>query len=121
MLYSSGMPILYIIAFLSFFTSYWVDKFLCKSIISFLYSIVLRVYRTPPRYDTALATKTRKIIKYSIFLHFIFGFYMYSNSSIFTYNGDESFSFLKVVNDYIQSQSTIYLTQSNYLTVERIT
>lgn len=30
MIYSSGMPVLYIISFFQFFVMYWFDKFLCK-------------------------------------------------------------------------------------------
>lgn len=30
-MYSSGMPILYLIAFISLFITYWIDKFLCKN------------------------------------------------------------------------------------------
>ncbi len=30
MMYSSGMPILYVISFLQFGVMYWFDKFLCK-------------------------------------------------------------------------------------------
>ena len=48
MLYSSGMPMLYPIGFVSFFVTYWVDKFL-----------FLRVYKKPPRYDMTLASKAR--------------------------------------------------------------
>jgi hypothetical protein len=32
LLYSSGMPLLYVIGFISFFLSYWLDKFLCKNL-----------------------------------------------------------------------------------------
>lgn len=32
MIYSSGMPVLYITAFLQMLATYWVDKFLCKII-----------------------------------------------------------------------------------------
>jgi len=28
--YSGGLPLLYVVAFLSFFATYWVDKFLCN-------------------------------------------------------------------------------------------
>lgn len=30
MLYSSGMPLLYVVTMVQFFIMYWVDKFLCK-------------------------------------------------------------------------------------------
>jgi hypothetical protein len=32
MIYSSGMPVLYIISFFQFVAMYWFDKFLCKTI-----------------------------------------------------------------------------------------
>ena len=52
--------------------------------------LVLRVYRKPPRYDNSLSFEVRDIIKYSLFIHFAFGFYMYSNSSIFTYSSSRT-------------------------------
>ncbi|CDW91797.1 UNKNOWN [Stylonychia lemnae] len=60
MMYSSGIPILYIIALFSFFFQYWFDKLFY------------------------LSNATRALMKFSLILHFIIGLYMYSNSSILT-------------------------------------
>ena len=102
-MYSSGMPLLYLVGFISFLLSYWVDKMLCNSnyLISFL---VLRIYRKPPRYDSALSFEVRDIIKYALIIHFAFGFYMYSNSSIFHYSA-ASFSFLSSIERVIDEST----------------
>jgi hypothetical protein len=46
--------------------------------------IVLRMYRTPPRYGIELSEISRDIMQIATFLHMAFGFYMFSNSQIFT-------------------------------------
>ena len=81
MLYSAGMPILYLLAMLQTIVLYWVDKYL-----------FLRLYRTPPRYGPEMAEVTRRVMTYALFLHFAVAFYMYSNSQIFTYS--KSFAWL---------------------------
>ncbi len=35
MIYSSGIPVLYIISFMQFLMMYWVDKYLCKFLLIF--------------------------------------------------------------------------------------
>lgn len=87
MIYSSGMPLLYLVGVVQFCTMYWVDKFL-----------FVRVYRKPPSYGMELASIARSVIVYAIILHLCFGFYMFSNSAIFTYEGD--FLYLDFVKDY---------------------
>ncbi len=39
MMYSSGMPVLYIIGMLQMFATYWVDKLLCKQNFTKLFSL----------------------------------------------------------------------------------
>ena len=75
------------------------------------------MYKTPPRYDMQLASKVRQILKYSVILHFAFGFYMYSNSSIFTFKSI-SYSFLKTINEYV-SKTEDYI-HTDYITVTRL-
>jgi hypothetical protein len=70
-MYSSGLPILYFVAFLSFFATYWVDKLL-----------LFRYYRMPPNYSMGLSNSSIQIMKMSIVLHFFFGFFMYSYAPI---------------------------------------
>lgn len=83
MMYSSGMPLFYIVGFFQFFVMYHVDKFLCKIILPFIFTIVVRWYKSPPRYGDELSKLSRNILKYAVLLHLAFGFYMFSNSSIF--------------------------------------
>ena len=88
-IYATGMPLLYPICCASFFITFWVDKFL-----------FIRVYRTPPRYDIALMKTVRKTLKYAVVIHFLFGFYMVSNTEILSYNGDVTF--LAGFEDYVK-------------------
>jgi len=66
--------------------------------------IVVRVYRKPPRYGIELADIARNAIVYSVILHLCFGFYMFSNSAIFTYDGD--FLYLDWVKDQFEDDLT---------------
>ena len=72
--YSSGIPILYPIAALFFFITYFTDKWL-----------LFRYYKQPPMYNSYLARKTLYWFKYIILLHIIGAIFMYSNSSILPY------------------------------------
>jgi hypothetical protein len=78
MMYSSGIPILYLVSTISFFLTYQVDKYL-----------FIRFYKNPPQYTMAMAKQTVGIMRYSLILHFIVGFCMLSNSQILTSNSQE--------------------------------
>ena len=80
MIYSAGLPFLYLLAMVQTFVLYWVDKYLCKQRSKVTIFVVLRLYRTPPRYGPEMADVTRRVMTYAIFIHFAFAFYMYSNS-----------------------------------------
>ena len=72
MFYSAGMPVLLVIAFVQFFTAYWVDKW------SFL-----RVYRTPGKFNAMMAKTANKLMWYALVGHICFSAWMYSNPQIF--------------------------------------
>eukprot|EP00347_Sterkiella_histriomuscorum_P022647 403337690 len=78
MMYSSGIPVLYLIAFVSFFVQYWFDKI-----------FLLKCYQKPP-----------------LILHFIIGLYMYSNSSILTPTSvtTDVLNYINYDNKYFNSQ-----------------
>jgi len=76
------MPILYWFLVVTFFVTYWVDKF-----------TVLRIYRKPPRYGKTLMKTTREWLNLALFLHFGFAFWMLSNSTIFETDGEDLFGF----------------------------
>lgn len=79
-MYSSGNPILYIVTMLSFFFTYWFDKFFCNYL--FLYFLVLKFYRNPPAIGRDLSSQTISLMHLSLVLHFVVGFFMFSNSTI---------------------------------------
>ena len=72
LLYSSGLPLLYFVGFVSFWLMYWIDKYL-----------FVAFYKTPPRYGVELNEIARNMMQYGLVGHFILGFFMYSNSQIF--------------------------------------
>ncbi|CDW73927.1 UNKNOWN [Stylonychia lemnae] len=73
LMYSPGMPLLYLIAFASFFLTYWFDKF-----------FLLKCYRKPPSHTIDLSSSTVSLMYYALVFHFIIGLYMYSNITILT-------------------------------------
>lgn len=80
LMYGTGMPVLYFFGSVTFFLSYWIDKW-----------TLLRIYQTPPRYNKDLMKTTREWMNIAVLLHFVFGFWMYSNSVIFETSEDEIF------------------------------
>ena len=110
MIYSSGMPLLYPIGMLQYFFTYWVDKFL-----------FLRLYKTPPRYGIEMSEVTRKTMVVAVFLHWLFAFYMYSNSQIFTYSS--SIEYIDYLRGQVQSNVGSYIDEATagaYITVTRV-
>jgi len=88
-------------------------------LIEIIFSIVLRLYRIPPRYGPEMADVTRKVMTYAIFLHFAFAFYMYSNSQIFTYSS--SFAWLDEAKSSTDSIGLDGVLGSNqYLSAKRL-
>jgi len=59
-LYSGGMPILYPVAAMFFFVTYWTDK-----------CLILRCYRKPIKFDDYLARTTLSFFKFILVLHLI--------------------------------------------------
>lgn len=79
MTFSSGIPLLYPVGLVCQGVSYWCDKYL-----------VLRLYRTPPQYDDAMAARVRNLIKMSIICHCLMSMYIYSNDQILHYQNRNS-------------------------------
>lgn len=93
-MYSSGLPLLYFIAFLSFFFTYWFDKL-----------FLLSWHRKPPAYTLHLSSKTRAILKFCLIPHFFIGLYMYTNSTIITPEdlSSQLYSYIDIDNKYLNS------------------
>jgi ABC-type multidrug transport system fused ATPase/permease subunit len=95
-MYSSGLPLLYFIAFLSFFFTYWFDKL-----------FLLRCHRKPPAYTLHLSRKTAAIMRFCLIPHFFIGLYMYTNSTIITPTSIQSQlyqQYLNSDNPYLNSE-----------------
>ena len=71
MFYGSGIPVLYLVAAIYFFVTYWTDKFL-----------ILHYYRKPEFLDHRLAIQILGWMKVAVLLHLAGGILMYSNSNI---------------------------------------
>jgi hypothetical protein len=70
-MYSSTLPLLYFFAALSFFVSFWVDKF-----------FLLKFNRTPHNYTQNLSLYCIKLMKASLVIHFMMGLVMLSNRAV---------------------------------------
>ncbi len=101
MLYSSGMPILLIIAAVTFTLAYWFDKYTCEYHILPLHVLcqfhalqimlrsctVFRHYRLPERFDASLANYTAVLMPYAVMLHLLMALWFYdcpSFTSVFS-------------------------------------
>jgi hypothetical protein len=79
MVYSSGMPSLYLLSFVFFLISYWIDKIL-----------ILRYYRSPPHINLYMSKLFTFLIFLGIIIHLCFGIWIYGNKYILPYN-DKTF------------------------------
>lgn len=105
-MYSSGLPLLYLIAFISFFFTYWFDKL-----------FLLKWYRRPPAYTLHLSRKTRAIMRFSMIPHFFIGLYMYTNSTIITPTSLSSqlYQYIHSSNPYFNSERFANLHSAIFL------
>lgn len=73
------MPFLYVVILIFLILSYWVNKCLCKynKII-----LVFKIYKLPATYDLTLSNAFISMILFGIFIHSLFGFWIYSNTNI---------------------------------------
>jgi hypothetical protein len=71
-MFSSGMPLLYLVFFFELLIKYWVDK-----------AWFLRINRIPPRYGIELAEKAASKLSLGLLFHTWLGFFMYSVPGLF--------------------------------------
>jgi hypothetical protein len=71
MMYGMGIPVLFPIAALSFFTLYCMEKLMLHF-----------VYRKPPMYDEKLITNALNILTYAPLLFLSFGYWMLSSNQL---------------------------------------
>ena len=70
-MYSSGLPVLFLITACNFLIIYWIDKIL-----------LLRFYRTPKNYDETCINFSLNEMRFSFLFHFIIGAVVFSNNKI---------------------------------------
>ena len=71
-MYSISMPILPLIGAISFYVSYWVDKFL-----------FCNFYRIPPKYSDDIGSRSSSLIGYGILLHIMMSCWILGSNQIF--------------------------------------
>lgn len=71
LLFTSGIPILAAIAAFNFYVSYWIDKFM-----------LLRFYRTPPRFNAEIGKLATRLIPLAIIGHLLVAIWMYGSTQI---------------------------------------
>jgi hypothetical protein len=80
-MFSSGMPLLYIIVAINFTVTFWIDKWL-----------LLRFYTIPTNFNGESILYSVSLMKYGIVFHFILGYFLISEHSILeseNHNPDE--------------------------------
>ena len=71
MMYSTGLPILYLFACCAFFVLYWVYKFL-----------LIKYYEKTTKFNQELPLYSINWIRFGLLLHGVVGLFMYTNSNI---------------------------------------
>eukprot|EP00742_Colponemidia_sp_Colp-10_P005016 GILJ01005359.1.p1 GENE.GILJ01005359.1~~GILJ01005359.1.p1 ORF type:complete len:1183 (+),score=192.60 GILJ01005359.1:83-3631(+) len=100
LLYSSGMPIMLWVAFLSFMVGFWFDK------VWFV-----RFYKTPPQFDEGIAEAVQKVLPWAALFHLAFAVWMFSNNKIFTKNTISSLSDIVNANTPAAASSVFNVTE----------
>jgi len=70
-MYSTGLPVLTVFAFLNFSLSWYIDKWL-----------LIKEYERPPMYGPAIPKILVNLLPVGTFVHMAIGLYMLSNESI---------------------------------------
>jgi len=70
-IYSGGLPILYPIASIYFFVTYWTDKWL-----------LTKYYKEPPQYSAKMVKEIANSFKFCIVLHCVVTYLMYKDPQI---------------------------------------
>jgi hypothetical protein len=82
-MYAISMPVLPLIGALSFFVSYWVDKYL-----------FCNFYRIPPKYSDDIGARSTSLIGYGILLHILMSCWILGSNQIFSgqqiFNGKQT-------------------------------
>mmetsp|Transcript_8127 Transcript_8127/g.9286 ORF Transcript_8127/g.9286 Transcript_8127/m.9286 type:complete len:977 (-) Transcript_8127:30-2960(-) len=83
MVYSPGIPCLYLFVTVTFMLTYVADKYL-----------LFKFYRTPPRYNNATAIRAVKSLKWAAFLHLVMSIWTLTSPNIFPDSVEEGQSAL---------------------------
>ena len=79
MTYSSGMPILYLIAAINLYLLYIIDKY-----------FIVRIVKKPKNFDAAMQKLTRGVMFAAPVIHAIIAIFVYGNEEIFNDTASEA-------------------------------
>ncbi|ETO72246.1 hypothetical protein F444_11601 [Phytophthora nicotianae P1976] len=109
-MFSAGMPLLHFIGFGAMFMTYWADKF-----------TFLRVARSPPVYDSKLASAAGSLLPYAVLMHCLIAMWMFSNDRVFESDSDTTFQEATMNNKYSPGEGIpIFDTERGQL-ISRVT
>ena len=81
LIFSTGMPILTVIAVVNFYCSYWIDKYLFTNF-----------YRTPPYYNSKIGRQATTMVPYVVVIFLGVAVWTLGNREIFRTKSDDSYS-----------------------------
>jgi hypothetical protein len=96
LLYSSGMPLLYLLCFIFFITTYYLDRIL-----------LVKLYRSPPHIDLRMSKFFMKFIYWGVIIHLCFSIWIFGNKYILPYT-DRTFldTVSKSIGEYLVQFAT---------------
>jgi hypothetical protein len=100
MIFSAGMPILWIVGFVTFLVSFLVDKW-----------AFLRVYRLPPKYGPTLARFATNMLPIGVLLHVFLATWSFSAPELFDY---ENLTVEYVNNTHFNPKTSAVYTNTSY-------
>jgi len=100
LIYSSGIPLLYLCCFLFFVLTYWIDKWL-----------VLRLYKSPPHIDLYVTKLFNIILLFAIIIHFVFAIWIYGNENYLSNTVNSGLSSISSwIQSYLKSDGSIIVS-----------
>jgi uncharacterized protein YacL len=96
-MYSSGLPVLYPVAFIFYTILYWVYK-----------TLLLKYYQRTSRFNEQLAIESVAYIKYGVLFHMLLGAFMYTNSRLLSSSQE---AYIKDVALYLKALGSKFIRE----------
>lgn len=79
LIFSTGIPILYVIGFVNFLVAYCIEKY-----------AFIHLYRSPPRYNATISKTATRLVPWAVVFHLLFSIWALSNKEIFNSSSSSS-------------------------------